>query len=143
MIAAPYIVVDASVTLKWVFDDEEAVEQAVALRDDAIEGIRQMVAPSLWLYEVTNGLVTGVRRARLDARVGVRILEQLLAVGVRLVDPEPVTVFRLAVQHGLSAYDAAYASLAQALRAPMWTGDRRLRDAVGDPVRWIGDYSGP
>lgn len=143
MIAAPYIVVDASVTLKWVFDDEEAVEEAVALRDDAIEGIRQMVAPSLWLYEVTNGLVTGVRRARLDARVGVRILEQLLAVGVRLVDPEPVTVFRLAVQHGLSAYDAAYASLARALRAPMWSGDRRLCDAVGDPVRWIGEYSGP
>lgn len=139
----PYIVVDASVTLKWVFDDEEAVEQAVALRDDAIEGIRQMVAPSLWLYEVTNGIVTGVRRARLDARVGVRILQHQLSVGVRLVDPEPAMVYGLAVELGISAYDAAYASLARALRAPMWSGDRRLCDTVGDPVRWIGEYSGP
>ena len=28
------VVVDASVVLKWLFDDEECVSQAVALRDD-------------------------------------------------------------------------------------------------------------
>ena len=30
------VVVDASVSLKWALDDEEHVEQAVALRDAAI-----------------------------------------------------------------------------------------------------------
>jgi len=61
-----YLVVDASVSLKWALDDEEAVPQAVALRDAAFRDGAQMVAPSLWLYEITNGLVTAVRRGRSD-----------------------------------------------------------------------------
>ena len=45
--ARPYAVVDASVSLKWALDDEEAVAEAVALRDAAIDGRFEMVAPSL------------------------------------------------------------------------------------------------
>ena len=33
-----YVVVDASVSLKWTFDDAEAVAEAVSLRDAAIAG---------------------------------------------------------------------------------------------------------
>jgi hypothetical protein len=36
--AGPYRVIDASVALKWALDDEEAVTQAVALRDAALRG---------------------------------------------------------------------------------------------------------
>jgi predicted nucleic acid-binding protein len=37
---------------------------------------------------------------------------------------------KLAVKHGLSAYDAAYLALALAARLPLATFDRRLRDAA-------------
>ena len=47
----PFVVVDASVSLKWALNDEETISQAVALRDDALAGRSEMVAPSLWVYE--------------------------------------------------------------------------------------------
>ncbi len=141
--AAAYLVVDASVSLKWALDDEESVSQAVALRDAAVAGRWQMLAPSLWLYEVTNGLLTAVRRQRLAARTGLQALGLLQTVGVRLADPEAGEVYETAGRFGVAAHDAAYLALATTLQTDLWTGDRRFYDAVrhgANFVRWIGDY---
>jgi len=138
-----YVVVDASVSLKWALDDEEAVAQAVALRDAAIAGRFQIVAPSLWLYEITNGLVTATRRGRLASEAGVQALLNLLALGVRLADPEASDVYKQAILYGVAAYDAAYLALAKVLDTLVWTGDRRFYESVcdvTDSVRWIGDF---
>lgn len=144
MTTAP-AVVDASVALKWVLDDETAVEQATALRDDGIDGHLQLVAPSLWLYELANGLVSAVRRRRLTRAEGARSLAGMRALGVELADPEPDLTYGEAMRYGLSAYDAAYVALARALEAPLWTGDRALHAAVAPAravnVLWIGDYA--
>jgi predicted nucleic acid-binding protein len=140
------VVVDASVALKWVFDDEDAVSQAVALRNDAIDGRFGLVAPSLWLYEVTNGLLSAERRGRMDVRLGRRSLGYLVSLGIELVDPEPAATYEKAVAYGLSAYDAAYVALAEALETSLWSGDRGLCHAVAEPpglVHWIGDYAEP
>ena len=144
MSQAPYLVVDASVALKWALDDEEAVAQAVALRDAGIGGEFQMLAPSLWLYEVSNGLVMAVRRGRLAPELGGQALQHILVLGVRLADPEAGDVYERAVRHGLTAHDAAYLALAEALDIPLWTGDRRFYEATResvDRIHWIGDYS--
>ena len=134
------LVVDASVALKWALDDEEAVAEAVALRDAAVEGHVRLLAPTLWIYELANGLVSAVRRGRLAAAMGARALGHLRAIGVELVDPDPADTYREAQAHGISAYDAAYVALARALAAPLVTGDRPLARAVrGVEVRWIGD----
>ena len=139
---ASAVVVDASVALKWAFDDEDSVDAAVALRDDAISGAFEMLAPSLWLYEVGNAVVTGVRRSRLTEQAGSNIFENLIRMGVRLVDPEPSDCVRLALRYGLSGYDASYVALAISLDVPAWSGDRAMGAAVGDDnvVSWIGDY---
>jgi predicted nucleic acid-binding protein len=139
----PYIVVDASVSLKWTLNDEEAVDQAVALRDAAIGGRFEMLAPSLWLYEVANGLVVATRRGRLAPDIGAQVFKHLLIIGVRLADPEAPDVYEQALYYGVAAYDAAYLALAQALGVPLWTGDRRFYDTIrdrSDLVHWIGDY---
>lgn len=141
--AHPFVVVDASVSLKWVLNDEDAVAQAVALRDAAIAGRFEMVAPTMWLYEVMNGLLTTVRRGRLAAELGAQALGHLLALRVRLADSPPEDIYAQALRHDVAAYDAAYLALAAALRAPLWTGDRCFYDAVRDRadfVHWIGDY---
>jgi len=133
------VVVDASIALKWALDDEEAVEQAVALRDAAVEGRIVLLAPTLWVYELANGLVSAVRRDRLSRAEAGQALEHLLAIGVELADPAPAATFQEATRHKLSAYDAAYVALARALQAPFVTGDRPLARAVRDlDVRWIG-----
>lgn len=137
-------VVDASVCLKWALDDEEAVSQAVALRDEALRQHIQMVAPSLWLYEVINGMVSAVRRGRVAANVGAQALAHLLSLGIHLADPEAKKVYECALRYGIAAYDAAYLTLAEALETVLWTGDRRLytkvRHATGR-VHWIGTYA--
>ena len=138
-----YVIVDASVSLKWALNDEEYVAQAVALRDAAIRERRfEMLAPSLWVYEIANGLIVAARRMRIDVATGEEALRHILALGVRLVDPAPVEMYREAERSGIAAYDAAYLALARALDAPLWTGDWRFYQAVqGEPlVRWIGDF---
>ena len=146
MIEIPYVIVDASVALKWGLDDEEHVAQAVALRDDwVLYKKHRLVAPSLFYYEVINGLRTAVLRGRIAQELGAEILKNILGIGVLLVDPEAERIYRLACNYGIVVYDAAYLALAKVLDCPLWTGDRPFYRAVHgkEPrVRWIGDYTG-
>ena len=102
-----------------------------------------MVAPSLWICEVTNALVVAHLRGRIGEDQSRLALQLLQMVGVRLVDPEPEDCREIAAGLGISAYDAAYVALADATEAVFWTGDRRLFDKTRqktDRVRWVGDY---
>ncbi|ACX51410.1 PilT protein domain protein [Ammonifex degensii KC4] len=138
------VVVDASVSLKWALDDEEHVEEAVALRDSAVFERRfEMFAPSLWVYEVANGLLVAVRRGRITLEAGEKALRYFLALGVHLADPEPVDIYRCAARYMISVYDAAYLALAEQLDAVLFTGDERLYAAVQKSVprvKWIGEF---
>ena len=56
---------------------------------------------------------------------------------------EPERVLELALEHNLSAYDAAYLALAGSEGCELWTGDRPFYQAVRGEflgVNWIGDY---
>lgn len=60
-----------------------------------------------------------------------------------MADPGGAACLSLANRLGLSACDAAYLALAEAVEGQLWTGDRRLFDRLKDStdaVRWIGDY---
>lgn len=138
-----FLVVDASVSLKWALDDEEEVPKAIELRDFALAGHARMVAPSLWLYEVLNGVVVAVRRRRLAPSLGAEVVTALTSLGVELADPPAERTCEVALGHAVAAYDAAYLALAEELDTAVWTGDRRFYDAVRDTerVRWIGDWT--
>ena len=54
-----------------------------------------------------------------------------------------ILALRLASQHQRSVYDSAYLALAQSKELWLYTGDKRLFNAVGQAlpwVKWIGDY---
>ncbi len=138
-----YLVVDASVSLKWVLDDEESVASSTALRDEAHRTEIQMVAPSLWIYELTNALAVAYLRDRVDLQQVSLALALLQAQGVRLADPDPMECLGIATSFEISGYDAAYVALAEALESELWTGDRRLYERIrsqSELVRWIGNY---
>jgi predicted nucleic acid-binding protein len=138
------VVVDASVVLKWQLDDEECISQATALRDDFYAlGAIQAIAPCLLIYEVINGIVTATRRKRLSPDKAHEAMDNLMEIGVELKVVEPEKVLELALEHNLSAYDAAYLALAESEGCELWTGDRPFYQAVRDDfsrVKWIGDY---
>ena len=138
------VVVDASVVLKWQLEDEEAATQALALRDDFLLHNRvNLVAPSLLVYEVTNGMLTATRRGRLSRSHAEEGLATLFAAGIRLMAAEPSRIFSLSLLWKVSAYDGTYLAVAEKLDSEVWTGDRTFYIACrrkGSRVRWIGDY---
>lgn len=132
--------------LKWQLDDEEAVAQALALRDDfLLHGRVSLVAPFLLVFELTNGMLTATRHRRLSQAQAEEGLGLLLAARIRLVAVDAARVFSLAMRWKLSAYDGAYLGLAEKLESEVWTGDRAFYAACrgrASRVRWIGDYRG-
>jgi predicted nucleic acid-binding protein len=137
------LVIDASVSLKWVLNDEIEVEKALGLRDAFLEGKFEIVAPSLWNYEVIKGVTTAVRRKRMKAVQGAAAVSALIGFGIILADPSAEDIYKHSLTHGIAAYDAAYLALAEAMNTQVWTGDRRFYDALQrktDRVLWIGDY---
>ena len=139
------VVVDASIVLKWQFNDEEYIPQATALRNDFYAlGAIKAIAPHLLIYEVVNGIVTAARRKRLASDKAMEAVTNLLGLGVELRQVEPGRVLELAMEHNLSAYDAAYLALAASEGCELWTGDRPFYQAVRSEffrIKWIGDYT--
>jgi predicted nucleic acid-binding protein len=132
------------VVLKWQLDDEEAVAQALALRDDfLLHGRLGLAAPFLLVFELTNGIITATRRGRLTRDQAAEGLALLLGAGIRLMTVDASRVFALSMRWKLSAYDGAYLGLAEKVEGEVWTGDRAFYTACrgkGSRVRWIGDY---
>jgi predicted nucleic acid-binding protein len=125
-------VADASVALSWVFPS-----QASVATDDLLDRVMSgsaIAVPSLWPYEVSNALVVLLRRKKmlqqdyLAARV---FFQQLRAsiddggeyfAGDRTAD--------LAIEHGLTVYDAAYLELAIRKHLALASRDTELNRAA-------------
>jgi len=125
-------VVDASVTLAWCFQDELS-ERADQVLDRLTS--EDAVAPSIWPLEVAAGLRSAERRNRLAAGELPGLRQLLSALPIR-VDPISLDgalseVLEMARALELTAYDAAYLSLAVRRGLPLATVDDRLRDAAG------------
>lgn len=140
------VIVDASVVLKWQLEDEEAVAQALALRDDfLLHGRVSLVAPFLLIFELTNGMLTATRQGRLSRDQAEEALGLMLGAGIQLMAVDSALVFSLSMRWKLSAYDGAYLGLAEKLDSEVWTGDRAFYTACRGKrsrVRWIRDYRG-
>ena len=121
-------VLDASVTLVWLFDDENHPQAEAALRALEIAGA---VVPSLWHSEIRNALLVAQRRNRLtveDARERLKALSDLPIQTDNTPDLDKA--FDLAQKHTLSFYDALYLELAVRLRLPLASLDKRLIEAA-------------
>jgi predicted nucleic acid-binding protein len=91
-----------------------------------------VTAPDLVYGEVANALLRYVRTGGLTAADADEAMRLMLEVPVRVVSLRSLApdALMLAREIGLSAYDATYALLAEAIGATLLTGDRRLAAAV-------------
>lgn len=124
------VVVDASVTAAWCFQDE-ATEASRALHRSLPH--RQVVVPVLWHAECANLLLTAERRERVSAEQCSELLDLLAALPIE-TDGEIAhirgSVIRLARAHRLTAYDAIYLELAVRRGMALATRDKDLRRAA-------------
>ncbi|MGD8277853.1 MAG: type II toxin-antitoxin system VapC family toxin [Gemmatimonadota bacterium] len=126
------LVIDASVSLKWVIPESHSSE-ADRLRQAQAAGKLQLHVPELWIAETGNALWVRTRRGlplRLSRAEAARALTELMAVGLRrhrhadLVELALV----LACDAGMTVYDATYLALAVRERVPLVTADEKLID---------------
>lgn len=125
------VVIDASLTLTWYFDDE-ATPAADAVLDRVSDA--GAVVPVLWRLEVANAFQSALRRKRISAEYRDKSLTELVDLPIT-VDADTdtyawTTTLRLAERFGLTIYDATYLELAQRRSLPLATLDRELRDAA-------------
>jgi predicted nucleic acid-binding protein len=121
------IVLDSSYALALAFPDESPPQS----RDRVLA--RPLIAPHIFPVEVANAALNSVRRRRYLPHEAERICEVIEALAVAAEPPPavaPAFHLRMALAHGLTAYDAMYLDLAQVRRSPLATRDATLASAA-------------
>ncbi len=144
--SAAELVVDASLALKWVVEEPYSAEAHVLLHGWRGHR-RRLLAPALFLYEVTNALAKRMQRHQLTLEEGKERLRFFLESGplLRQIGTIHPRALELMERFGLpTAYDAHYLALAESQRCECWTADERLWNTVKRDlawVRWIGEQA--
>ena len=122
------LVVDASVSVSWLLDDEDDPRADMALEEVEANGC---IVPQLWHIETRNSLLISERRGRIASD---SVDERLRSLGELPIEtdarPSLQAAFELAKTHGLTMYDAMYLELAKREGATLATLDRALRRAA-------------
>jgi predicted nucleic acid-binding protein len=117
-------VVDASTVVELLLDRP----RAQVVRRHLVQAVG-LAAPALLDAEVLLALRTWVRRDRLEAPRGSRAVEDLMALPIQRVPLGSLAPRIWELRDNLSAYDACYVALAEALDAELLTCDGRLARA--------------
>jgi predicted nucleic acid-binding protein len=125
------LVLDASLALQWFLTDE--ADRKYGLSVLASLSSKRAVVPTLWFYEVGNGLLMAYRRKRIAFNQIHGFLTRLKALPIEAARQNPTEILELPVvaeKHNLTNYDAAYLALAMRFRLPLATTDADLRRAA-------------
>jgi predicted nucleic acid-binding protein len=125
------LVLDASMTIAWLFDDARTEAAHTVLRRVVTEGA---IVPSLWRLEVANVMRNAVRRGRCNEVYVDRSLARLARLAIKRDEETDDHAWgstrTLARNEELSLYDAAYLELAIRRRMPLASCDRALLAAA-------------
>lgn len=134
-------VVDASVVIQ-AFVVEPLSEAARNLLDVGAEPARRLFAPDLLYVECANILWKRVSRYGMASADAQRSIRDLLALAMDVTPTEALARESLdvALDVGITAYDACYVALARRYDVPLITADQVLvRKSAGRyDVRWLG-----
>ena len=120
-------VIDASLLGAIVFGEPRAKEAISLIRGE------ELYVPSLLAYELAS---VARKKARLYPDQHGRLaqaLELALLLDIHWMEVDHVAVFALAMDTGLTTYDASYLYLARSLGLPLATFDERLQTAMNSP----------
>jgi predicted nucleic acid-binding protein len=125
------IVLDASVAVEVLLQTEAGAPLAERLLKSAVT----LHAPYLLDVEVAQVLRRFVANGPLAAERAREALEDLADLPLERYPHELLLPRIWALRHNLTAYDAAYVALAEALGATLLTCDRRISRASGHSAR--------
>jgi len=143
-----HLLVDASVAVKWLINEEHS-DQADALLDESNRQGWRLICPPHFASEVINVLYRRTQRKEplfhVDLDIADGALDAFFETEFDVIWAEELYrhAWFMAREHKISTIDdALYVALADLHATPVWTADQRLVNTVGDTrlVRWIGDY---
>jgi len=117
-------VLDASVLLKWVFQEEDDADRAVIFRDEYLRGDSVIIVPSFAFYEFVS-VLRHSRRGLSQEEINREIhsLFDLQLVSIELDEGLAREAVNISFQTGTVVYDAYYVALADALGCQLITAD--------------------
>ena len=124
------LVLDASMTLAWIFERADPQERALA--DRLLENMtgQEALVPVLWHTEVANALLVAERRGVVSEAQVIDYLHRLSRLPIVTDDLGVSTrqgfVMALGREHRLSAYDATYLDLALRTGSQLASFDAKL-----------------
>lgn len=121
------IVLDASAAIDWLLRTPAGlrIEERIYGQNDTLHTVH------LLDVEFAQALRRLVREGTLAPRRAGEAMEDLMAVRLTRYAPALLLERIWHLRENLSAYDAAYVALAETLRAPLITRDRRIASAPG------------
>lgn len=127
-------VLDASMTLAWLFPRQDAAEAALAERAlDELDS-EEFLVPAIWYGEVANAILRGERKGVVTPAQAASFLAELDLADIETETDSPKlrqsVVLALARSYGLTAYDAMYLELALRRGVPLATFDQKLAEAA-------------
>ena len=125
------IVVDASVLVDILLRREglEAVETRLFASGESLH------APHFIDLEILHVIRRLALRGEIPQDRGALVVSRLGELSLTRYQHGPLIARIWSLRHNVSAYDAAYVALAEALEAPLLTRDRRLATASGHRAR--------
>ena len=124
-------VVDCSIAMAWLFNDEATSKTAALLNRLATE---TALVPAWWFIEITNVLAMAERKGRIKPMESDAFIADLSKLGIERDDEAPDRAFThllaLCRRHRLTSYDAIYLDLAVRRNLPLATLDDALRKAA-------------
>ena len=117
-------VIDASAVAAIIFAEPEGVALEARIAETRLS------APALIEFELANVCVSKCRRAPAEREAFVASLALGRRLGIDLHSVDAPAVTRLALETGLTAYDASYLWLARRLGAELVTLDKALARAA-------------
>lgn len=124
------IVLDASVIIKWILDDESQSRSALIYRDQHFEGTNRITVPELLFYEIANVLAVKTALSEGEALEEFNLILESELEGYSLGAKEFSQAISLSKRFKISIYDSSYVALADSLSCEFITADSRLAAKV-------------
>ena len=112
----------------------------IVLWDEWQEQNYQIIAPTLFSYEVTNVFHRMSVAGQILPEEAEQLLEEALNLGITLYGDRDLHKRASALAKSLNlraAYDAHYLALSERFNAEFYTSDKRLFNSVKETITWI------
>ena len=136
------VVVDASLAVKWLVEEDDSDKAHAALQSWVAQDIAR-IAPNLIPFEVANALHRHVLRGGFNVGDSARMIARLLESRLELHQPPGLHVRALQLASQLkqnAAYDTHYLALAESFGCELW--ERPTRGSTGRQARALTTCAG-